>query len=952
MDELPFAYKLNIPRVDAHLRRDHLIRQLEGALRTHPITWIVGLPGAGKTSLVARWVQESALPCLWYRLDERDSDVAAFFSALTYRLGQGRKLPLWSPENQADLADFSRRFFSELAKEPLTLVLDDCHRVADSSPLLGLLEFAHEVCGQNLRWILVSRRTPPALLARGQIGGWLHLLQDLRLTTAEAKELTQNIRGRDLTDREMQTIDSADGWLAHVLAMARSGGVANLTQGHGSQVGDFLATELLASLPAAQRPALLHLAELPEIPQYLPHASLLPPEVARLLTTLSHQRHFVDSTEQGHWRLHDLLRDALRSHNASPDALAALNATRRTLADWIHQAMPEAAMQLRISAQDTDGALALLHLHGSAWLAKGMHRTVYDWVCALPKIQNANAQLTRTLWQAQALLPLEPEQARPLFATARQLGITTANAVAAYAAWCGEVASYVVQWGAVQGLAGLVNDLEALHKALGPPPDDLAFRTSADALTALMYGRADDPRIAYYAEATALAVTHAPDAGTRIIAAAQLLIYKLWWAGDYPGGRVLYDAFNAEVEQGGHLAALPKLMWWSCASIIDWQCGKAQDCYNKVERGLALARASGVHVRDFFLLTQGIFCALSQDDWSRAEQYLEQLAHTERTHKRLDVMVYHFFRSWYYLGRGDGPTALAHAQAAWPMAEAMGSMFHKVIVLSALAPALLHCGDIAGAQAAYREQLALAKAAHNPTFSFIAFCSGAEIALVQGDEDALAKQVERMLTVKKLGGFHSGCGWRTPMMRQVLAFALRKGIHPEVAQQWIREKNIAPPPMSSDAAGLWPVPVRIHAMSGLSVRLDAPVSGQTVPVPASGKPSTRLRMLLALLVARKEGATQGELADWLWPDADGDRAAVSLKASIHRLRQWLGAEAVRVADSVVSLNPSYVTCDVWEFAAIPRSLEANQILAGFDAPPIARLRSRWAAAYQDLKPEL
>jgi len=362
---------------------------------------------------------------------------------------------------------------------------------------------------------------------------------------------------------------------------------------------------------------------------------------------------------------------------------------------------------------------------------------------------------------------------------------------------------------------------------------------------------------------------------------------------------------------------------------------------DKVERGLALAAASGVHVRDFFLLTQGIFCALSQEDWPRAERYLVQLARTDRTHLRLDAMVHHFFRSWYGLCRGDAPAALSHAETAWPMAEAMGSMFHKVIVLSALAPARLHTGDVAGAEEAYRAQLALAKTAQNPTFSYIAFCSAAEIAMVRKDLPGLAKQVERMLLVKALGGFHSGCGWRTPMMRDLLAFALEKGIHPDIARQWIREKKIAPPELPPFG---WPMPVRIRAADGLVVELDEASEGDAAaddgPAKA-GKTAQKLRELLAVLVARPRGATQAELADWLWPNADGDKAAASLKVAIHRLRQWLGAEAVRVQDGRTSLDPRVVGCDVW---GPPAALEdPERVLHGFDLPPVVAMRRRLKA---------
>ncbi len=911
------AYKVAVPQVGEHVRRTRLLARVDEAIRRAPVTWVVGLPGSGKTSAVARWVREAKTPCCWYRLDETDGDVASWFAALASKSKRRAQLPVWSPENAVDLRAFSRRFFGELGHDAMTLVLDDCHRVPDESALLELLGQFHEFAGP-LRVVVISRRAAPAPVARGLLGGWLSVVDDLRLAEGEALEIAEGLRGSRLTSTEAAALSKTDGWLAHVLALAHRRSANDV---RGVDVGGYLADELLESLPVGHRAALRRLAELPEIPHRPLDAQLLPREVAGLLDTLTSQRYFVDVVTEGRWRLHDLLRDALLQRNHVEDDAATLRHVRRDLGAWVKDSSPEAAMALYARAQDAEAVWALLEAHGAAWFSSGLHRTVSGWLEQVP----TEGHPALCLWKARALLPLEPERARPLFRQARRLAV---DATVAANAWCGEVSSYVVQWGAVGGLADLVDELEALTQRFGPLPGDLALRTSADALTALMYGRAEDPRIWAYAEATAKMVAHAPDPGARISAAAQLLIYKLWWAGDFPGGRVLYDTFDAEVSSSTQLEALPKLLWWSCASIIDWQCGSAEACYSKVERGLALADSSGVHVRDFFLLTQGIFCALSQEDWPRAERYLEQLARTERTYKRLDTMVHHFFRSWYALCRNDHALALAHAETAWPIAEEMGSMFHKVIVLSALVPARVARGDLNGAEEAYRVQLSLAKAAGNPTFSFIAFCGGAELALARNDPHAIKKQVDRMLQVKDLAGFHSHCGWRTSMMQAVLGYALRHGIHPEVAKRWVREKRIPPP---SPAPAGWPTRVQVFATQGLVVKIDGAedVDG--------GRSAQKLRELLGILVAQREGITQGELFDELWPDSDGDRAAASLKVAIHRLRGWLGSEAVRVKDGIVRLDSNVVDCDVWHVGQVA---DSSRVLYGLDHAPVQRLRAK------------
>ena len=97
------SYKRAVPRVSEHVPRPGLAARLTDGVRRASLVWVVGLPGSGKTSLVARWIAESGRPYLWYRLDENDVDVASLFDAIAHSVSDSRRLPVWSPENQADL---------------------------------------------------------------------------------------------------------------------------------------------------------------------------------------------------------------------------------------------------------------------------------------------------------------------------------------------------------------------------------------------------------------------------------------------------------------------------------------------------------------------------------------------------------------------------------------------------------------------------------------------------------------------------------------------------------------------------------------------------------------------------------------------------------------------------------------------------------------------------------
>src|ERR1700761_3934234 len=138
------------PSVHGHVRRAALLEALGACHERTAITWVVGLPASGKTSAVARWIDESKTRAVWYRVRHDDADGAGFFDAMRRALARtDPTLPVWSPENQVELSDFSQHFFSELGDGALTLVLDDCHRIGDDAALFTAFVAFHELAGTD-----------------------------------------------------------------------------------------------------------------------------------------------------------------------------------------------------------------------------------------------------------------------------------------------------------------------------------------------------------------------------------------------------------------------------------------------------------------------------------------------------------------------------------------------------------------------------------------------------------------------------------------------------------------------------------------------------------------------------------------------------------------------------------------------------------------------------------
>ena len=103
--------------------------------------------GAGKTTVLATWIDARRLPGIWYQVDPGDADLATFFYYLAQasrRFSSSRRRPLLAltSEYLEDIPGFTRWFFRELFSQlpaSSTLVLDNYQEVGPEQPFHALV---------------------------------------------------------------------------------------------------------------------------------------------------------------------------------------------------------------------------------------------------------------------------------------------------------------------------------------------------------------------------------------------------------------------------------------------------------------------------------------------------------------------------------------------------------------------------------------------------------------------------------------------------------------------------------------------------------------------------------------------------------------------------------------------------------------------------------------------
>jgi LuxR family maltose regulon positive regulatory protein len=401
--------KLHAPNTpDAHVRRARLLTLLDESARA-PVTVVSAPAGAGKTALVASWIDESPGPAAWMSLDETDCDAVHFWTSLIaamerLRPGCGKRALARLCRGADYLGEVVEDLLEDLVAEdhPQSFIVIDNLDVVDDDAVSRSLSLFLQHLPSWLHVLLLSRREPRLPLDRWRVRGQLGEVHfpELRFSPAEARQLLTQL----LPTLPVATVDAAvnnaDGWAAGLQLAALSarsalaqGNVETMVPPDDTLAHDYIWHEVLRGEPPELVETLLDLAVVDKFNVSLAEALTDRPDAVDRLRLAQERGLFVTRLGPPDWfELHALARRALTRELASrsPSRLAEQHARA---AMWF-EAVGEVPTALNhwCQAGRSRDALRLLAAEAANLSDNGYEATIRRVIAAIP-VEVANADV-------------------------------------------------------------------------------------------------------------------------------------------------------------------------------------------------------------------------------------------------------------------------------------------------------------------------------------------------------------------------------------------------------------------------------------------------------------------------------------------------------------------------------------------------------------------------------
>jgi len=926
--------KLSRPRLYEAVSRERLFALLD-AQRQHRVTLVAAPPGAGKTTLVASYLESRKLPGIWYQVDGGDADPSTFFYflGLAERAlpGHGRRppLPLLTPEYLPDLAGFSRRFFRELFArmgEPATLVFDNFQEADEDSALHAALIAGLEEVPEGVRVFLVSRHPPPDRYARLAANRAMGLVdwEQIKLTPDEAMEVLSTMHV-DADAALAGTLHArSGGWAAGLILLAehlrRGRSIAEHDDPDSlTQVFAYFAGQLFDQASADERRMLMQMSCLPGVRESHAVALTGREDAGALLETLYRRHLFTDRrrAEENIYTFHALFR-AFLEHRAQSDLSAAEHqvANRQAAALLEQSGQPDAAMPLYLRAKDYEAAEKLVFAHAAPLIGQGRWKVVVEWIESLPRERvDGNAWLLH--WLGTAQIGVNPPEARAVLERAYLQAVEHNDALCQVQVAAGMVEAYFLEYSIFTPIDRWIPVLERMFEAdFGFPTLDAELRAQSALLVSATYRQPEHLHIERSASRVAELLHTGIDINLRVSAGTHLCLYGSFTGRLGDSQRAAY--LVAPLLDDSAVTIFRKIFAWA---VIEWYACNTSDFdlgYRAIAANESIARDDGIHVAERFACIIGYYLDMDKRDVEAAKRRLDRFEQIMIAAQPYELASLVNMKSWWGVYTNDLSYTLRHGPEAVRLYTEAGSIPHIMVGLNGMVWGYVESGDVAAARQCIAEHRAWSDRRNMEWSRWAPDAGEAILALRAGDEETLRERLQRLFARERgtLDEYGHQLAWCRGWAATLSAEALRRDIAPGIVRRFIRQFDLRAPAHDIEA---WPWPVRIHALGRFELRVNDEL------VSFVGKaPKKPLALLKAIICLGGQDVKDYQLVDALWPDDEGDSARDAFRVALHRLRKILGdTEAILVEDGRVSLNRHLCWVDALVFDELTNSARGS-----------------------------
>jgi len=960
----PPLAKLTRPKLYDALSRPRLFALLDEAA-TRPIVWVCAAPGAGKTTLVASYLEARHLRHVWYQFDAGDADSATFVHYLRIAAQQlagkpAAALPHFISEPQQDLARFVRSFFRDLFSAlpaPCVIVFDNFHEPDTTPAQRAAFAQALEEVPEGVNVIVISRADPPPEFARLVASGRVSPFDEAELRCTEDE--AQSILGSQPVDREQlaRIHRESDGWVAALVLLRehlrRRGAALDQSLGKGKDaIFQYFAGEIFNGARPENQRVLMLSAIPPSITG--PEAVALSgnDQAPRVLEYLYRHHLFTDRRRGGEltYHYHALFREFLTEELAKRIEPEERRAVAVRAGHFISaRGLQNEALTLFRDAGEWEPMRTLIHAHALEWARQGRAEALSDWIEALPAAMRERDPWL-TYWWGRAWIFVEPPKGRPAIERSYEAFRAAGDGRGEALALSAMVNSYYYEWATFTPLDRWLPELKRLLRDDRPNKLDPAseLRARAALLITLVLRKSDDEACAPCALRLDELIDGESDLNVRVMAASILLNYINWNTEGKSAAELV-----ARIEPILRKPEVTPLMrvWWA-AQHAHWHFidGRYVESTEVMAEARAVAERYGLEKHLFDIDHQEAAALINKGDHAAAKARLDVMERRLSPAQRM-LWPYHLhLRSILEQRLGHAKAAADHAERALAMVRELDiPSLQMPHFLARLAWARAALGDAEGASRALDEAIARAAPVDRKIFEERRELLHVEADMNAGDTDRAAQGLARVLSERRARGDIVFMPSRPDLGARFANLALERGIEPAYVHMLIQRHGLVAP---VDACAQWPFRLRIRVLGGFELVRD----GESMRF--TGKTQQRPLELLKFVVAAGGKHVDAEyLTATLWPDSDGAAAKSAFDSALFRLRRLLDVDnAIELTSGKLSLARALVWTDVWALdaafayasgAEAAPATAARRVLDAYPGPLLGGEENAWIAKPRD-----